>query len=105
MMVGTESPQWAKDLVDHWVVFNDHHHGIDSVTAFVFYTDFFEHEDPKRQVRIFAIPFETAAQEDSTGAIQLGLYATYIQPDEYEVIDTPKGLEKWTDRHMGGPNA
>jgi hypothetical protein len=82
-------------LVDHWLVFTDHN-GTENVKAFVFYTDFFPHNEASRQVRIFAVTYESANEEFRTGKMTNGLYATYITENQYQVIDVPEGLEAWT---------
>ena len=98
MNVGKESPQWAKDLVGHWVIFHDLHHGIEDMVAFISYTDYFDYAKPEQQVRIFADTQEAVIKEIETGTRELGLYATYIQQDKYQVIDTPAALEDWTKK-------
>lgn len=96
MQVGTESPRWAKQLVNRWVVFNDRHHNL-TAEAFIYYTDYFETED---KVRVFSISYETALKESLGNKIEAGLYATYIRPEEYFFLDTPKELDDWTDKRI-----
>lgn len=100
MNTGIESPQWAKDLIGHWVIFHDYHHGIPDMKAFVFMTDFFPSNPLLRQVRIFADPYENVVDEITTGKPMLGLYATYIQKDEHQVIDVPVELLDWTAEQL-----
>jgi hypothetical protein len=92
MLIGTASPQWAQDLVDHWIVFNDRFFGIEDHKVFVFYTDFFDYHVSEHQVRIFATPYIQAMEEVRTGEVQVGLFASYIMEGDYQIIDDPKEL-------------
>jgi len=100
MNTGTESPQWAKDLIGHWVVFHDHHHGVPDMKAFVWSTDFFASSPPLQQVRIFADPYENVMESLKTGQSMFGLFATYIQKDEHKIIDVPVELMDWTAEQL-----
>lgn len=102
MLIGDESPQWAQDLMYHWITYHDHIHGIDDMKAFCFYTDYFDYNSPQKQVRIFAVPYETAFREAQTGEREAGLYATYVIQSECRIIDTPEGLEEWTVKESAG---
>lgn len=92
MNTGTESPQWAKDLIGHWVIFHDYHHGIPDMKAFVFMTDFFPSNPLLRQVRIFADPYENVVDEITTGKPMLGLYATDWEGEPH---NSEEGEVKW----------
>jgi 8-oxo-dGTP pyrophosphatase MutT (NUDIX family) len=96
MRIGDPSPQWAQDLVDKWIIFDDDFHGIKNVRAFVFHTDSFEND---RRVRIFAETYDQA-MESLVGERRPGLYATYVLPDRYQVIETPSELEGWTAQQL-----
>lgn len=100
MQVGEESPQWAKDLVGHWVVFHDHYHGIPEMKAFVFLTDYFPFGNTLQQVRIFADPYDNVMESLKTGQSMFGLFATYIQKDEHKIIDVPVELMDWTAEQL-----
>jgi hypothetical protein len=100
MRVGELSPQWALDLVGHWVVFHDHHHGVPDMKAFIFMTDFFPGSPPLRQVRIFADPYETVIESLKTGQPMFGLFATYIQENEHKIVDVPVELMDWTAEQL-----
>lgn len=98
MLIGDPAPQWAQDLVDHWIIFNDRFYGIEDHKVYVFYTDFFDYHQPDRQVRIFATTYSQAMEEVRTRKIPLGLYASYIVEGSYKVIDPPEELVEWTNK-------
>ena len=93
MLIGTESPEWAKDLLNKWIELDDKHFGL-THNVFVMETD---NLYPK--IRIFA-ETESDARDDVLGKREPGLFATFITEDGFKVINTPEGLEKWTAEYI-----
>jgi hypothetical protein len=98
MNTGTEPPQWAKDLLYKWVELDDKFYGAKH-NVFIFYSDEFSYAPIECRVRIFA-ELEKSARDSLTGTREPGLFATYIEPDGYRVIDAPAGLEQWTEDYI-----
>jgi len=96
MLVGEASPQWAKDLIGYWIIFNDHHHSCNDVKAFVYLTDCFPNNPERSRVRIFAELYESVLLEVETDIPTQGVYATYLLEGQYQIINFPYGVWGWT---------
>lgn len=96
MQVGTESPEWARNLLFKWVEHDDPYYGC-KITCFIWLTDYFDYKDVTQQVRIF-FESEDMARDAVAGKREPGIAASYILEDKYRVIDTPVGLEEWTKK-------
>jgi hypothetical protein len=95
MKVGKPSPQWAQDLIYKWIELEKPVLGSTN-NVFVFATDCFPEQGVVNRVRIFAEP-EEDAKADFIGQRDIGLFATFIEEGKFKVIDTPPGLEEWTE--------
>jgi hypothetical protein len=104
MRIGDPSPQWAQDLVGHWINFYDRFFDKKDLKVFVWHTDFFGHSAPERQVRIFGDLQSQVLEQLQTGELPFGLYASYIMEGDYQIIDPPEGMAEWTVNRRSGMN-
>jgi hypothetical protein len=95
MAPGTQAPKWAEDLIGQWIIFNDHHHSVNDVKAFIWSADCLGDK-----VRIFADTYESALSCIKTGGTVIGMYCTFLPPREYRVIDIPVELIDWTAEQL-----
>ena len=100
MQIGTESPEWARNLLNKWVEHDDPYFGC-KIICFIWYTDYFEYAKGWQKVRIFFDSEEMARDDLSDKSLEpKGIAASYILEDKYKVIDTPLGLEEWTKNQI-----
>lgn len=96
MQTGTESPEWARNLLFKWVEHDDPYYGC-KITCFIWMTDCFEYAPISQRVRIF-FESEGMARDALDGTRESGIAASYILEDKHKIISTPIGLEDWTEQ-------